>query len=181
MDSSTLGASRVNSTALSKNGVKYTLKIASQKLTLTLSAVAGGMFKGTTAANTQKGTANCDIFYGREGNDKIYGNNGRDVAVYDTKNWGKDTIYKTNGTMTILFNGIKNTQVTSSLNGTTMTITRKGVSNQSITIQGWNAATHNIVFGGTLSHFNKYVAAAKPTTAQTNNARNEVFKKASLA
>ena len=58
---------------------------------------------------------------------------------------------------------------------------RKGVSNQTITIQGWNAATHNIVYGGTLTNFNKYVSASKPTSAQTTAARNEVFKKAALA
>ena len=168
------------SSAKTYGGMKYALKLSSQKLTLSLSAVAGSMLKGTSSANTLTGTANCDVFYGGAGNDTLSGSNGRDVAVYDTKSWGKDTIKATSGTMTILFNGISSSQVTSSLSGTTMTISRKGVSGQSITVQGWNASTHNIVYGGTLSAFNTYVNAASPTAAQQTAARNEVWQKTGL-
>ena len=162
------------------SGMKYSLAKSGTKLTLKAVAVTGEMLKGTAVADTLVGKANCDVFYGGTGDDLIQGGGGRDVAIYDTKNWGNDTIEATSGTMSILFNGIKESQVTTSLSGTTMTITRKGVSGQSITIKNWDDSTHSLVFGGTLSKVNTWVNAASPTSAQQTAARDEAWKKTGL-
>jgi hypothetical protein len=127
------------------------------------------------------GTVNSDIFCGSKGNDTIKGVHGRDIAVYGKTAWGKDTIVKTDGTMTLLFKDLKKTDVVQKLKGTTMTLTRKSDKNQSVTIHGWNSATHNVVFGGTMNAFAKWLKASKPTAAQTTAARNEAWKKAGLA
>ncbi|MBQ9406353.1 MAG: AIDA repeat-containing protein, partial [Desulfovibrio sp.] len=147
----------------------------------TSATVAGAMKKGTAKNDTLTGNANSDIFYGGKGNDKINGKNGRDVAVYDTTAWGKDVIAKTSGTMTLLFNGVKAGQITKKQSGSTMTITRKSDKKQSITVNGWSDDTHNIVYASGMTAFNKYIKAAKPTTAQTTAARTQVWKKAGLA
>ena len=60
-----------------------------------------------------------------------------------------------------------------------MVFTRKGTS-QKVTVHNWNAATHNIVYGGTLGEFSKYLKAASPTAQQQTLACNEVWKKAGL-
>ena len=145
----------------------------------TPTVVRGVMRKGTAAANTLTGTANCDIFYGAAGNDTIRGVNGRDVVVYDKNDWGKDTIAATSGTMSILFSGLKASDISATKSGSNMVFTRKGTS-QKVTVQNWNAATHNIVYGGTLGEFSKYLKAASPTAQQQTLACNEVWKKVGL-
>ena len=172
--------------SLSKSGTKLNLSIAKQEAMMLTSMaaskmpVAGSMLKGTSAVNMLTGTANSDVFYGGAGNDTLYGSNGRDVAVYDTKNWGKDTIKSTSGTMTILFNGLSSSDVDVEILGSEAIISRKSDSSQNIVVEGWNAETHNIVYGGTLSAFNAYVNAASPTQAQQDAARTEVWKKTGL-
>ncbi len=167
-------------TAKKLNGVSYTVSQASNVVSLKLAVAAGKMLKGTTGADTLTGTAHSDIFWGGKGNDIITGSNGRDVAVYDSTAWGKDTIKATSGTMTIVLAGIAKSKVTETTSGTTKTFTLTGTS-QKITVQGWNAATHKILYNQTLSSFNTYVKAASPTTAQTTKARSEVWQKAGLA
>ena len=162
------------------NGVSYKVTQANGVVTLKLATAAGKMFRGDAGANSFTGTAHSDIFYGGKGNDTITGTNGRDVAVYDTAGWGQDTIKATGGTMTLLFAGFADSDVTKKKSGTSLVLTRKGTS-QKVTVEGWNDATHNIVYADTLAEFNKYLNAASPTTAQTTSARNEVWKKAGLA
>ncbi len=77
--------------------------------------------------------------------------------------------------------GVKASDVTAKLSGTTMTIAKASDTTQKITVQGWSADTHSIVYGGALTAFNAYLNAASPTTAQTTAAQNEVFKAAGLA
>ncbi len=104
--------------------------------------------------------------------------------MYDKKAWGRDTIAATKGTMTLVIGGLKKTtNVVEKLSGTTMTLTRKGTSDK-ITIKGWNAATHNILYNvaaSKLKEFNTYLNAASPTEAQKKAAQNSVFKAAKLA
>ncbi len=71
---------------------------------------------------------------------------GRDCAVYGKEAWGQDVIVKTSGTMALVFNGLKSSQVTSSLSGSTMTFAKKTDATQKITVSGWSAGTHSIVF-----------------------------------
>lgn len=176
----TTGTLKIGAT-LRKNGLNYKVTAASNALKLSISARAGLLKKGTAKADKLTGGANCDIFYGGKGNDRISGKGGRDVTVYDKNNWGRDTIEQGgNGTMTILFSDIKSSQITRTLKGKNMVISRKGASGQSITVKNWNAATHNIVFGGTLGKFSKYAAAAKPSATLQKAARNEVWKKTGL-
>ncbi|MBO4311993.1 MAG: hypothetical protein J5828_03235, partial [Desulfovibrionaceae bacterium] len=87
----------------------------------------------------------------------------------------------TNGTMTLLFGGLSESDITQAKSGTSLVITRKSDSSQKITVQGWNDATHNIVFTDTLTQFTQYLGAASPTPTQTDAARNEVWAKAGLA
>ena len=162
-------------------GVSYELKTSGKdsQIDLVVSGVGGEIVK-TVARSGAFGTEACDIFSGTAGNDVIHGNGGRDVAVYDASNWGNDLISQNaDGTMTILFNGVKASQVTTELVGDTMTIARKG-SSDSITVEGWNSETHNIVYGGGLKNFDKYMKAASPTEAQETSAQNEVWKKAGV-
>ena len=159
----------------------YSVKTSGTQTNLTLAIKTGKVLKGTTGADKLAGTAHSDIFYGGKGNDTITGKNGRDVAVYDTKSWGKDTIAKTSGTMTLLFKDLKSSDIKKSLSGTTMTITKKSDSKQKITVKNWSDDTHSIVFGSKMTAFDKYIKAASPSTTLTNNARNEAFKKAGLA
>ncbi len=175
-----VGTVKLNSSALAKNGMTYTLASSGAEISLAIAMKAGKMLKGTAKANKLTGSSHSDIFYGGKGNDTLSGVNGRDVAVYDKTKWGKDKILKTGGTMTILFKDLKKTDVVQKLKGTTMTLTRKGDKSQSVTVEGWDKATHNVVFGDTMSAFGKWLTAAKPSTVQTK-ARNEVWKKAGLA
>jgi len=163
------------------DGKFHNLAFAKNGTALRLAAVAGKILAGTAKKDALEGTADSDIFYGSKGNDTITGINGRDVAVYNKTNWGKDTIKATNGTMTLLFAGIKASDITQVKSGTSLVITRNSDTSQKVTVQGWNAATHNIVYANTLTEFNKYVKAASPTMAQTTAARNEVWQKAGLA
>ena len=171
-----LGVAKLNDGVLAKNGVTYSVKFTKNQVSLVLGMKEGKMFKSPA-----KGTANSDIFYGGKANSTIKPVNGRDVVVYDKTAWGKDKIVKTGGTMTLLFKDLKKADVVQKLKGTTMTLTRKGVKDQSVTVQGWNAGTHNVVFGGTMKAFAKWLKASKPTVAQTTAARNEAWKKAKLA
>ncbi len=176
LGTSKLGVTKLNGVALAKNGMTYSVKLSKTQVNLVIAMKEGKIFK-----KPAKGTADSDIFYGAKGNGTVNGVNGRDVAVYGKEAWGKDTIAKTKGTITILFKDLKEADVVQKLKGTTMTLTRKGVKGQSVTVQGWNADTHNVVFGGTMNAFAKWLKASKPTTAQTTAARNEVWKKAGLA
>lgn len=175
-----LGVLQANGQALTKNGVKYTVTSKSSLLNLMVSGVMGTLRKGTAKGGKLTGTANCDIFYGGSKNDQIAAGGGRDVAVYDKKAWGKDVITSTSGTMTIYMAGLKASDVTVTKKSKDMIITRKGVSGQSITVRNWNAATHNIVYGGTMGQFTKYVNAARPTAKQKSLAFNEVWKKSGM-
>ncbi len=65
----------------------------------------------------------------------------------------------------------------------TLTIRRKGTAQQ-ITVKGWSAETHNIVYNvaaADLKAFTEYRNAAAPTEAQAKAAQNSVFKAAKLA
>jgi Ca2+-binding RTX toxin-like protein len=176
-----VGTAKVNGLGRVNGSYVYSIASdASHRIKLTV-AKAGSVKKGTAGANSLKGTANWDVFYGGKGNDTITGVNGRDMAVYGTGSWGKDVIARTNGTMTILFKDLKASQITSSLDGSTMTFTRKGVSGQTVTVNGWNSATHNVVFASSMPDFNKWATAATPTATQANAARTQVWQKAGLA
>ncbi len=178
-----LGTAKLSTTA-KLNGVNYTVSQAKNVVSLKLSIARGKIFKGNAKANNQNGTVQSDIFYGGKGNDTINGINGRDVAVYDAKSWGKDTIAKTKGTMTLVLAGLKKTDVSLKKSGSTMTITNEVDKASSITIKGWNAATHNILYNvaaSKLKAFNTYLNAASPTEAQKKAAQNSVFKAAKLA
>ena len=83
--------------------------------------------------------------------------------------------------MTLVLAGVKESDVTAKLSGTTMTVAKKSAPSQKITVQGWSAETHSIVYCGALSAFDAYAKAASPTAAQTTAAQNEVFKAANLA
>ena len=149
-------------------------------------AVAAGKWLVNTGKAALKGAANSDIFFGGKGNNTITGVNGRDVAVYRAADaWGKDTIAATKGTMTLVLGGLTAKKVTRSLNKDTgvMTITKKVDTSQKITVKGWNAATHNIVYATAtaLKPFTTYLNAASPTDAQKQAAQNSVFKAAKLA
>ncbi len=181
LGSTKLGTAKLNGTALTKNGVAYKVKTSGAQINLVVAMKAGKMLKGNVKANKLTGGVHSDVFYGGKGNDTITGKNGRDVAVYDKTAWGKDKIVKTGGTMTILFKDLKKADVVQKLKGTTMTLTRKGDKSQSITVQGWNKATHNVVFGGTMNSFAKWLKASKPTAKVTTATRNEAWKKAKLA
>ena len=136
--------------------------------------------KGTADSDNLIGTDYDDIFYGGAGNDYVYAKEGRDVVVYDSKSWGNDRIKTAGGTTTILFNGLSSSDVDVEILGSEAIISRKSDSSQNIVVEGWNASTHNIVYGGTLSAFNAYVNAASPTQAQQDAARTEVWKKTGL-
>ncbi len=173
-------------TTVAKNGMQYTLSLVNNQFNLSIELVNGSMLKASADKTALAGTVKSDIFYGGKTSDTIAGKDGRDVAVYDKSAWDTDVIKKTSGTMTLLFKDFKESDnaLATKLSGTTMTITRlsngKAVKNQSITVQGWDSATHNIVFGGTMKAFDSWLTAAKPSTVQTA-ARNEVWKKAGLA
>ncbi len=176
-----LGIARLNSTALTKNGVTYKVKTSGAQINLVVSMKAGKMLKGNAKASKMTGGVRSDVFWGGAGSDIISGVNGRDVAVYDKTAWGKDKLVKTNGTMTILFKDLKKVDVVQKIKGTTMTLTRKSDKSQSVTVEGWDKATHNVVFGGTMKAFDKWLTASKPTAKVTTAARNEAWKKAGLA
>lgn len=166
--------------SLSKNGVKYALATKNGQVSLTISAVKGRIAQGGARAAAITGTANSDIFYAAYGNDVIKCVNGRDVVIYDKNNWGKDTIAATNGTVNILMAGLKASDITKTMKGKDMVITRKDDARQQVTVRNWSAATHKIVFGGTLPTLNKYLASAQTNAKQKNLAFSEVWKKAGL-
>ena len=175
------GTAKLNGTGLIKGTAIYTVNSgASNTIKLTVGKT-GSTLKGTTKAENLTGTNNWDVFYGGKGNDTITGKNGHDVAVYDMTAWGKDVIAKTNGAMTLLFKDLKASDIVKKVSDTTMTITKKNDQKQTITVSNWNDATHNIIYASSMTEFNKFLKAATPTTAQTTAARNDVFKKASLA
>jgi autotransporter passenger strand-loop-strand repeat protein len=178
------GTAKIGAATLGKaktlNGVTYKVTQAGGAVKLTLSAVAGKFKIGNDRANTLTGTTLGDIFYGGRGNDTITGVNGRDVAVDDRNNWGRDTIAATGGTMTLVLAGITKSRVTQTLSNGTMTIRRNGTG-QSITVTGWSADTHRIVYGAKLPEFTAYAKAASPSEAQKQAAKNEVWQKAGLA
>lgn len=176
-----LGTACLNGSGFSKDGVTYRLTAAKDKISLTLSAKAGKMLKGTTAGETVKGTKDSDVFWGDNGNDDFRNGAGRDCAVYGTENWGKDTITKTAGTLALVFKDLTASDVTSSLSGTTMTVKKKADPRQTVTVAGWDANRHSLVFGGAMSAFDAWAKATSPTAAQAKAARAEVWKKAGLA
>jgi autotransporter passenger strand-loop-strand repeat protein len=175
--------------AKKKDGMAYSVAEKGGVTTLNVSIVTGGIFKGTAKDNQLAGTNNCDAFFGGKGDDTIKGVNGRDVAIYNATNWGKDTIAKTSGTMTVLMVGVKESQVKKSLSKKgVMTITRlgkggKALAGQKISVAGWNAETHNILYRTEtqVAAFTKYLKAANPTETQTQKAAASVFKQAGLA
>ena len=177
---------KLGAEAVVKNGVSYAVSAAKNVVSLKLAVAPGEMKIGNAKANKLKGTADSDIFYGGKGKDKITGVNGRDVAVYRAADaWGKDTIAATKGTMTLVLGGLTAKKVTRSLNKDTgvMTITKKADTSQKITVKGWSAATHSIVYAtaAELKPFATYINAASPTDAQKQAAQNSVFKAAKLA
>jgi hypothetical protein len=179
---SSLGSAVLNGTALAKDGVSYSVGTtgAAGQVNLTLTAIAGNMYKGDNGANSLGGTADCDIFYGGGGNDTIATGNGRDLLVYTTAAWGQDTVTSTGGTATLLFSGLNASDITTVKSGTSMIISRASDAAQKITVQNWNDSAHSIVYAGTLSAFNTWLNAASPTAAQATAARNEVWQKTGL-
>ena len=180
LESTNLGTVKLNGKSISKNGVTYNLKLSNKQINFVLSLKAGKMLKNKSKKATLTGNTNSDIFYGGTGNDIIKGQDGRDISVYDNNAWGKDVIKKTNGTMTILFSDIAKNQVKTSLKNDKMIIAKANNSSQQITVEGWDSATHNLVFTSGLSAFNKYLQVANPTTKQITSARTEVWKKSGL-
>ena len=176
------GTAKLNGPGLIKGTAIYAVDSGkSNTISLTV-AKTGKTFKGTAKKDTFKGTANWDVFYGGKGNDSIKGVNGRDVVVYDKTAWGQDSIAKTSGCLTLVFKNLKARDIVERLGSRkVLTITRKSDPKQQIVIQGWNDATHKIVFASGMTAFDKYLKAAKPGTAQVTAARNEAFKKAGLA
>ena len=178
----------LNGASLKMNGVNYSLSSADGVVSLKLTVAKGVDRLGKSSKKeTLKGTVNSDIFYGGAGKDIIKGKNGRDVALYDKNAWGKDTINKTSGTMTLLVAGLrKGTDVIENLSGTTMTLTRKGSSDK-VTIKGWSADTHSILYINKAKALKKVdsfinsVARDGITDAQREKAENAVFKAAKLA
>ncbi len=181
MGRSLLCQAGVNGEAAVKYGVAYEVSAAKNALTLKLSVAAGRLMVGSDDANDLTGTYNSDIFFGGAGNDTLTGKNGRDVAVYDRNAWGRDTIAETRGTMTLVLAGLSKSAVTTRLSDGVMTITRKSDAGQKITVEGWNADTHRIVYNAKLPEFTAYARAASPTAEQKQAAQSEVWQKAGLA
>ncbi|MBO4295295.1 MAG: hypothetical protein J5863_00845 [Desulfovibrio sp.] len=138
-------------------------------------ATSLGMDYGALAAGSQGVLAG--------GNDRIFGNGGRDCAVWGTEDWGRDTVAATSGTMCLVFSGLKSSDVTSRLSGSTMTFAKATDASQKITVSGWAAETHSVVFAsaGAMEAFGVWASAATPTLAQAKEARAEVWKAAGLA
>ncbi|MBQ7607190.1 MAG: AIDA repeat-containing protein [Desulfovibrionaceae bacterium] len=176
------GSAKLNGSAVSVNGVTYTLKEKNSQITMTLALKKGELFSSTAAKNTFKGTSDSDIFFGGGANNTITGVNGRDVVVYDSATaWGKDVIQKTGGTLTLLFNGQSADDVVTRKRGSTMTITDKDDSSQKITVKGWNDDTHNIVFSDSLKSIAAFLATDSPSVSQQKKVCSEVWQKAGLA
>ncbi|MBR5051138.1 MAG: hypothetical protein IKX75_07400 [Desulfovibrio sp.] len=110
-------------------------------------ATSLGMDYGALAAGSQGVLAG--------GNDRIFGNGGRDCAVWGAEDWGRDTVAETSGTMCIVFSGLQASEVKTKLSGSTMTFTKKADASQKITVAGWNAETHSVVYAadGTMAGF----------------------------
>jgi hypothetical protein len=198
----TLGSAYLNGANLIANGVSYRLATTGAAMNLTLTAAAGLMCKADAAsgadalslnnksngavlqadasASSLTGTADSDIFCGSGGNDSISTGNGRDVAVYDGNDWGRDSIASDGGSLTLLFNGLNAAEITTVRSGADMIIGKAADASQTITVRNWNADSHSIVYGGTLSAFNAWLNAATPTAVQENAARNEVWQKTGL-
>lgn len=180
MNGKSIGSVKVGGT-LRKNGVSYKLtQTDGGQYHLNMTAVAGVMRKGTAKNETLTGGANCDIFYAGAGNDTIKGVNGHDVVFYDAKKWGKDTIAATNGSMTIYMAGLDAGFLTTTKKGKDLVITRKGIASDSITIKNYNENTHNIIYGGTVGEYSKYLNSAKPTAAVQTAARDALWKQTGL-
>ena len=88
--------------------------------------------------------------------------------------------------MTLVLAGMSKGSVATSLNSKTnvMTITRNA--DQSISIAGWNANTHNIVYDAAISPFLNYAKKAAgtggaPTVEEISSAHASVWKAAGLA
>ena len=175
-----LGTASLNGLGRISGSAVYKVESRGTATSLTVAALSAPR-KGTAKAETLTGSASWDVFYGGKGNDILKGVSGRDVAVYDKTAWGRDTIASTKGTMTLLFKDLKAADIVQKLKGTTMTFTRKTDRSQTITVQGWKSATHNVVFGGAMSAFDKWLKASKPGTAMATAARNDALKKAGLA
>ncbi|MBQ7586109.1 MAG: hypothetical protein IJU40_07670 [Desulfovibrionaceae bacterium] len=180
LNASKLGVLKTNN-SLTSHGVKYSLANSGQTLKLKIATQAGEMLKGTNKADNLTGSENSDIFYGGRGNDRIQGQDGRDVAIYDRNNWGKDVIAKTSGTFTILFKDLRPRDIQVEFRSNQAIIHQRRDYRQTITVEGWNPATHNIVYGHHLNTLNQFISAATPSQTVTNKARNEVWKAARLA
>ena len=174
-----LGTNSINS-RLVNNGVAYTLSENNNNLTLKIALRYGSMLKGTNGNNNLTGTRNCDIFYGGQGNDTINGIRGRDVAIYDSTNWGKDTINKTSGTMTILFNNIDLHNILFKESNNNVTLTNRRDRSQTITIRGWDHQTHNIMYTRGINAFSSYLRQTNPSSSTIANVRKSVWHKAGL-
>ncbi len=180
LNGKSVGSVKVGGT-LRKNGVSYQLRQTDGgQYKLNMTAIAGVMRKGTAKNETLTGGANCDIFYGGAGKDVIKGVNGHDVVYYDTKKWGKDTIAATNGSVTLYMAGLDSGFLSTAKKGKDLVITRDGIAGDSITIKNYDENRHNIIYGGTLGEFSKYLKTAKPTAAIETAGREVLWKKTGL-
>ncbi|MCR5257812.1 MAG: hypothetical protein K6E40_06605 [Desulfovibrio sp.] len=141
------------------------------------------MKRGNAYGNALAGSENGDVFWAGAGDDSIAGNGGRDCAVWGAEDWGRDTVAATSGTMCIVFSGLASSDVTTKLSGTTMTFAKKADASQKITVSGWAAETHSVVFAsvGAMAAFGAWASAASPTLAQAKAARQDVWRVAGLA
>ena len=181
-DSSHLGYASVNGSGLNINGVTYKVSYNSKtaETKISLKAYGDKIYIGAKDAKLQAGTNNSDIFFGSSENDTITGKNGRDVAIYDKSEWGKDVISKTSGTMTLLFKDIASSDITKKISGSDLIINKKSSPNEQITIKGYSADTHNLIFtNSSLNNFSSYVAT--PSTDLIKAVKNEIWKAAKLA
>ncbi len=143
---------------------------------------AGWMNHGNVYGNRLVGSEDGNVFWrGAGGNESISGNGGRDCALWGTEDWGRDTVAATSGTMCLVFSDLKASDVTSSLRDTTMTFAKVADASQKITVSGWAAETHSVVFAPGMSAFAAWASAATPTLAQAKGARADVWRAAGLA
>ena len=101
--------------------------------------------------------------------------------MYDRNAWGQDTIKATNGSITLLFRDLTAKDLKFNLDHGKMLITRQAHISQTITVEGWQNSTHNIVYGKNLNNFDSYIKVTHPSQAITTSARNEIWGKAKLA
>ena len=144
---------------------------------------------GDDRDNVIKGGRSYNYLYGGEGNDLLLGGSGndtfytegQDVIVYGNEDWGRDIIYRKNGTASILFNGLDSNDVEISQSGSSVVLCKKSDTTQRVTISGWDNNTHDIIYGGVLSQFNRYLASSVPSLQQSESAYKEVFSRAAVA